>query len=156
MLFCQIVEDCVWCGWLFYYVCLGVSIYVNIEVLFVCVCQFGVCWMYDDEMDVMQFVYVLKVVEVFLSQVDYVYLMMCFDVLLVVVVFGVSVLLVCGVGMDVIELIVDCVVSLGKLWLVDVVELNLLFDIDNYIVCVVVCLVVCVVDGIGLQGVVYD
>ncbi|MGT2434275.1 hypothetical protein ACU4HD_46315 [Cupriavidus basilensis] len=58
-------------GRAFHYACLGVSTYANTEALLARARQLGVRWMHDDEMDVMQLAHVLKVVEVFSSQVDH-------------------------------------------------------------------------------------
>jgi formiminoglutamase len=118
--------------------------------------QLGVRWMHDDEMDVTQLAHVLKVVEVFLSQVDHVYLTMCLDVLPAAVAPGVSAPSARGVGMDLIEPIVDRVVSSGKLRLADVAELNPSLDIDHHTARVAARLVARVADGIGLQGAAHD
>jgi formiminoglutamase len=90
--------------------------------------------------------------QLFLSQVDHVYLTMCLDVLPAAVAPGVSAPSARGVGMDVIEPIVDRVVSSGKLRLADVAELNPSLDIDHHTARVAARLVARVADGIGLQG----
>ncbi|WP_296229380.1 formimidoylglutamase [Ralstonia sp. UBA689] len=150
--FRQIAEDCERRGWSFNYACLGVSTYANTEALFARARQLGVCWLHDDEMDILRLAHVLQTVEAFLNDVDHVYLTMCLDVLPASIAPGVSAPSARGVAMEVIESIVDCVAASGKLRLADVAELNPSLDIDNHTARVAARLVARVADGIAQQG----
>lgn len=141
MLFDQIVEDCVVYSVDLMYCCFGVSCLLNMFVLFECVDVLYVY--YVEDIDVQEWCFDVCMVDfdVWLVDVDYVYLIIDMDVLVVVVVLGVFVFVVYGIMLLVFEVFVQYVCVIGKVCVVDIVEINFEYDQDCCIVCVVVCLV---------------
>ena len=130
--FQQIAEDCTRRGWPFRYCCLGVSEFANTMALFKRANTLGATWLCDEEMDPARLDDTLAVVDHFLRGVDHVYLTICLDVLPAAVAQGVSAPAARGVGLQVIEAIVDRGAESGKVRLADVAELNPRFDIDSH------------------------
>ena len=130
--FQQIAEDCTRRGWPFRYCCLRVSEFANTMALFKRANTLGATWLCDEEMDPARLDDTLAVVDHFLRGVDHVYLTICLDVLPAAVAPGVSAPAARGVGLQVIEAIVDRVAESGKVRLADVAELNPRFDIDSH------------------------
>lgn len=147
--FRQIAEDCAARGWPFHYCCLGVSDYANTEALFERARQLGTVWRRDVDMDLAQREATLATLGAFLDGVDHVYLTICLDVLPAAVAPGVSAPAARGVGLEVIEPLIDAVVASGKLRLADVAELNPRFDIDAHTARVAARLVARVADGVA-------
>lgn len=129
--FRQIAEDCIARGWPFHYCCLGVSDFANTQALFERARSLGVRWLRDEDMGATQLDRVLATLDDFMSQIDHVYFTICLDVLPAAVAPGVSAPAARGVGLDVIEPIVDRVAASGKLRVADIAELNPARDIDQ-------------------------
>lgn len=129
--FRQIAADCAARGWPFHYLCLGVSRFANTAALFERAHALGARWRLDEEMDVAQLGMTRQALQQFLAQVDHAYFTVCLDVLPAAVAPGVSAPSARGVGLDVIEPLVDDVAASGKLRLADVAELNPDLDSDQ-------------------------
>ena len=67
----------------------------------------------------------------FVAGVDHVYLTFCLDVLPAPIAPGVSAPAVRGVGLDIVEPLIDLVINSGKLRVADIAEMNPRFDIDH-------------------------
>src|SRR5690606_37562603 len=128
--FRQIAENCRQRGWPFHYCCLGVSRYANTQALFDRAESLGATWLLDEEMTSHHAP--LARLDAFLENVDHVYFTLCLDVLPAGVAPGVSAPAARGVGLDVIEALVDHVAQSGKMRLADIAELNPDFDIDHH------------------------
>lgn len=128
--FRQIAEWCQAQAWPFHYCCLGVSAFANTRALFERAAALGVRWRLDEEMGVMQCEETLAELADFIAQVDHLYFTICLDVLPAAVAPGVSAPAARGVGLEVIEPIVDAVARSGKLRVCDIAELNPRMDID--------------------------
>ena len=128
--FRQIAEDCTASGWPFHYCCLGVSEFANTAALFARAEALGVVWRRDCDMDLLQRDATLTQLAAFLSGIDHVYLTVDLDVLPASVAPGVSAPAARGVSLEIIEPLIDLVVTSGKLRLMDVAEMNPLLDID--------------------------
>jgi formiminoglutamase len=129
--FRQVAEDCAARGWPFHYCCLGVSQTGNTRALFARAEALGVTLRQDEEMGALQLDACARTLTRFLEQVDHVYLTVCLDVLPAAVAPGVSAPSARGVALEVVEPLVDQVVTSGKLRLADVAELNPGLDIDE-------------------------
>ncbi|TFL15469.1 formimidoylglutamase [Pusillimonas caeni] len=127
--FRQIAENCRQRGWPFHYCCLGVSRYANTRALFDRAEALDVTWLLDEEMTGHHAA--LARLDAFLAGVDHVYFTLCLDVLPAYVAPGVSAPAARGVGLDVVEALVDHVAQSGKMRLADIAELNPDFDIDH-------------------------
>ncbi|MDN0073708.1 formimidoylglutamase [Crenobacter sp. SG2303] len=149
--FRQIAEDCAERGWPFHYACLGVSDYANTRALFERAEQLGVCWRRDEEMGIDRLAESRAQLEQFLAGVDHVYLTVCLDVLPAAVAPGVSAPAAHGVALEVVEALIDTVLSSGKLRLADVAELNPRLDIDSHTARVAARLIARVADAIAEQ-----
>lgn len=128
--FRQIAEDCAAEGWPFHYCCLGVSEFANTTALFARAEALGVVWRRDSDMDLLQRDATLAELGAFLADVDHAYLTVDLDVLPAAIAPGVSAPAARGVGLEVIEPLVEAVVASGKLRLMDVAEMNPLLDVD--------------------------
>lgn len=126
--FLQIAQDCAARGWVFRYACLGVSRYANTEALFVRARELGVLSQLDESLEAAHF---MPALQAFVAEVDDVYLTVCLDVLPGAVAPGVSSPAARGVGLDVIEPLIDAVCASGKVRLADIAEMNPRFDVDG-------------------------
>ncbi|HQR69489.1 MAG TPA: formimidoylglutamase [Burkholderiaceae bacterium] len=126
--FLQIASDCAARGWPFRYACLGVSRYSNTEALFARAQEHDVMWRLDEAVSVAG---TSPALSAFTASVDHLYLTFCLDVLPAAVAPGVSAPAARGVGLDVLEPLVDAVCATGKVRLADIAEMNPRFDIDG-------------------------
>ncbi len=126
--FLQIAQDCVARGWEFRYACFGVSRYSNTEALFERARELGVWVQLDEALDAAGGSSALTS---FIADVDDVYLTVCLDVLPAAVAPGVSSPAPRGVGLDVLEPLIDAVCASGKVRLADIAEMNPRFDADS-------------------------
>jgi formiminoglutamase len=124
--FLQIAHDCAARGWPFRYGCFGVSRYSNTRALFERAAKLGVAVVLDEQMQSAQ-----HALTAFVAGVDHVYLTFCLDVLPASIAPGVSAPAVRGVGLDIVEPLIDLVVKSGKLRVADIAEMNPRFDIDH-------------------------
>ncbi len=146
--FRQIAEECARRGWPFQYCCLGISRYSNTRALFERAQQLQARWRLDEDLGVDQIPGARQTLGEFISRVDHVYLTLCLDVLPAAVAPGVSAPAARGIGMDVVEPLVDGVVSSGKVRLADIAELNPRYDIDGRTAAVAARLVARIANGI--------
>jgi formiminoglutamase len=129
--FLQIAQQCEARGWPFRYACLGVSKFSNTRALFERAQELGVLWLADEVLTVLGLESADEALGEFISTVDHVYLTFCLDVLPAAVAPGVSGPAAHGVGLDVLEPLIDLVIASGKLRLADIAEMNPRFDIDG-------------------------
>jgi formiminoglutamase len=129
--FRQIAEDCATRGWPFHYCCLGISEFGNTQALFDRAQALGVRWLLDEDMHAGRLDQVRDMVAGFLAEVDHLYLTICLDVLPAGVAPGVSAPAARGVGLEMIEPVIDLIAGSGKLRLADIAELNPGRDIDQ-------------------------
>ncbi|MES2207046.1 MAG: formimidoylglutamase [Pseudomonadota bacterium] len=145
--FLQIAEYCKAQGWPFHYCCLGISRFANTQSLFHRAKTLGVVWRTDEEMTNMRLQLVLDTVQSFISQIDYLYLTVCLDVLPAAIAPGVSAPAARGVALEVIESVIDAITTSGKLLTVDIAELNPNYDIDQQTARVAARLVARIAEG---------
>jgi formiminoglutamase len=126
--FLQIAQDCEARSWEFRYACFGVSRYANTEALFARAHELGVLAQLDETLDATTGSSALAS---FIADVDDVYLTVCLDVLPAAVAPGVSSPAPRGVGLDVLEPLIDVVCASGKVRLADIAEMNPRFDADG-------------------------
>lgn len=129
--FRQIAEDCAARGWPFRYCCLGISDFANTEALFARARSLGVRWLRDEDMPVHRFAETAAMLDGFLADIDHLYLTVCLDVLPASVAPGVSAPSARGVGLEVVEQVIDLAAGSGRLRVADIAELNPLHDIDQ-------------------------
>jgi len=129
--FRQIAEECAGRGWPFHYCCLGVSRFANTRALFDRARQLEVIWRLDEEMGAEHLPALRQTVGEFISRVDHVYLTLCLDALPMSVAPGVSAPAPRGIGLNVVEPLVDVVMAGGKVRVADIAELNPRHDIDG-------------------------
>ncbi len=126
--FLQIANECTSRGWPFRYACFGVSRYSNTEALFARARELGVLAQLDEAVDPAHSATALRA---FIAEVDHVYLTVCLDVLPAAVAPGVSAPAARGVGLRVLEPLIEAVCESGKVRLADIAEMNPRFDIDG-------------------------
>jgi formiminoglutamase len=129
--FRQIAELCAARGAAFNYLCFGISELSNTTTLFNRARQFGVEYWLDEEMRQSDTVNLQAALAQRLMDADKVYLTIDLDVLPAAVAPGVSAPAGRGVAIEIIEDLVDEVLSSGKLALVDIAELNPILDRDD-------------------------
>lgn len=147
--FLQIAQDCAARGWPFRYACLGVSRFANSEALFARARELGVLVQIDESLDAAHF---MPSLQAFVADVDDIYLTVCLDVLPAAVAPGVSAPAARGVGLNVIEPLVDTVCDSGKVRLADVAEMNPRFDIDGRTAAVAARLAARIANGVARAG----
>jgi formiminoglutamase len=126
--FLQMAHDCDARGWPFSYACFGVSRYANTEALFSRARELSVLFELDEAVSAATGGSALSS---FLADVDHVYLTVCLDVLPAAVAPGVSSPAARGVGLEMLEPLIDAVCASGKVRLADIAEMNPRFDIDG-------------------------
>jgi formiminoglutamase len=147
--FLQIAQDCAARGWEFRYACLGVSRYANTEALFARARELGVLTQLDEALDAAHF---LPSLQAFVGDVDDVYLTVCLDVLPAAVAPGVSAPAARGVGLDVLEPLIDAVCASGKVRVADIAEMNPRFDIDGRTAAVAARIAARIANGVARAG----
>ena len=129
--FRQIAEDCAARQWPFAYACFGVSRFANTEALFARARQLDVLWREDENLNPQDLPAASSELSVFLAAADLVYLTICLDVLPPGLMPGVSAPSARGVGMEVLEPLIDLVLASGKVCIADIAELNPDYDVDG-------------------------
>jgi formiminoglutamase len=145
--FRQIAEDCAQRGWTFNYCCLGVSRYSNTRSLFERAHQLGATWWLDEALDVDQLPAVRQHFGEFIARVDHIYLTVCLDALPIAVAPGVSAPAARGIGLEIMEPLMDAALGSGKVRVADIAELNPLYDIDGRTATVAARLVARIANG---------
>jgi len=142
--FLQIARDCEARGWPFLYACMGVSRYANTAALFARADELDVLWRLDEAMGDAQ-----SALASFIASTDDLYLTFCLDVLPGAVAPGVSAPAPRGVGLDVLEPLIDTVVASGKLRLADIAEMNPRHDVDGRTAVVAARIVARIANGVA-------
>jgi formiminoglutamase len=145
--FLQIAEDCEERSWPFHYCCLGVSRYANTRALFERARQLEVVTILDEDMDSPE--PAAGALAGFVSDVDHVYLTVCLDALPAAVAPGVSSPAARGIGLAVIEPLIESVIASGKLRLADIAEMNPRYDIDRRTAAVAARIVARIANGVA-------
>lgn len=129
--FRQIAELCAARGATFRYLCFGISELANTSALFERAKSLGVEYRLDDEMRASAFDGLRDTLQRRMADADKIYLSIDLDVLPSGTAPGVSAPAARGVPLEIVEDLVDEVLSSGKLAIADIAELNPLFDRDN-------------------------
>jgi len=143
--FYQISQQCKQNDYEFRYCCLGVSEVSNTVALFQRADELGVCYRKDTDMVIIKLIDTLNLLEKFIDGCDVLYLTIDLDVLPACIAPGVSAPAARGVGLDVLEPLIESIVRSGKLKLADIAEYNPNFDIDNWTARVAARLFYCIV-----------
>jgi len=143
--FYQIAQQCQQQNYDFRYCCLGVSEISNTAALFKRADQLRVCYRKDAELGITRLADTIDLLQNFIADSDLLYLTIDLDVLPAYVAPGVSAPAVRGVGLDVLEPLIEVIAGSGKLRLADIAEYNPNFDIDNRTARVVARLFHCIV-----------
>ena len=130
--FYQIAQQCQALGIPFNYCCWGVSETANTAALFQRADSLGVSYRRDTEMAITQLTETLQQLQLFIDDCDAIYLSIDLDVLPASVAPGVSAPAPRGVGLEVLEPLIQQISQSGKLKLADIAEYNPEFDIDNW------------------------
>lgn len=149
--FLQIAESCEKRGWPFRYCCLGISRTANTAALFQRASALNVLWRLDEQLIASRLDETREALAGFIGAADYVYLTLCLDVLPAAVAPGVSAPAARGIGLDIVEPLVDDVVRSGKVAITDIAEMNPRYDIDARTAHVAARLVARVANGIALH-----
>jgi formiminoglutamase len=150
--FLQIAESCEARGWPFRYCCLGISRTANTAALFERAQSLDVLWRLDEQLTGVGLVESQAMLARFIGSVDYVYLTLCLDALPAAIAPGVSAPAARGIGLDVIEPLVDDIVRSGKLALADIAEMNPRYDIDGRTARVAARLAARIANGVALRS----
>jgi formiminoglutamase len=129
--FRQIAEDCRARGWPYRYTVLGISEPSNTAALFERARSLGATFRLDQDCTLAELPELRAELDAFLSAIDWFYLTICLDVLAASVAPGVSAPAALGVGLGVVEALVQAAKSSGKLRLGEVAELNPALDLDD-------------------------
>ncbi|WP_432473047.1 formimidoylglutamase [Amphritea sp. HPY] len=129
--FYQIAQQCQQQNYDFRYCCLGVSEISNTAALFQRADQLGVCYRKDAELGITRLAETIDLLQNFIAGCDLLYLTIDLDVLPAYIAPGVSAPAARGVGLDVLEPLIEAIAGSGKLRLADIAEYNPNFDIDN-------------------------
>lgn len=129
--FYQIAQQCQANNWPFSYCCLGVSEMSNTAALFRRADQLNVTYRKDSELDITRLTESTHLLQQFMADCDQLYLTIDLDVLPAPVAPGVSAPAARGVGLEILEPLIETIVASGKLRLADLAEYNPEFDIDN-------------------------
>ena len=150
--FRQIAEQCQRTGRPFDYCCIGVSRYANTQPLFARAQNLGVTYLLDEELLVTDLAAAHRRVADFLAPLDALYLTFCLDVLPAGVAPGVSAPAARGVGLEVLEPLLDRVLGSGRVRIADIAELNPRFDLDQRTARVAARLVARIADAVGRRA----
>lgn len=129
--FSQIAEQCEQRGWLFQYACLGVSRANNTQALFQHAHDLNVMVYEDREIFSTKLGDVIRDIQRFMANCEYLYLTIDLDVLPAAEAPGVSAPAARGVSLAMLEPLIETIRDSGKLLLADIAELNPSYDIDN-------------------------
>lgn len=149
--FLQIADGCEERAWPFRYCCLGVSRYANTRALFERARQLDVVWILDEDME--QAEPAAGALAGFVSDVDHVYLTVCLDALPAAVAPGVSAPAARGIGLAVVEPLIEAVIASGKLRLADIAEMNPRYDVDRRTAVVAARIVARIANGVARASV---
>ena len=106
--------------------------------------KLGVVFVRDEQMQSAQ-----QALATFVSQVDHIYLTFCLDVLPAPIAPGVSAPAARGIGLDIVEPLIDLVIDSRKLRVADIAEMNPRFDIDYQTAAVAARIVARLANGVA-------
>ncbi|WP_194842663.1 imidazolonepropionase [Endozoicomonas sp. OPT23] len=129
--FWQIHQHCQQTGIPFHYFCLGVSDCSNTEALFKRANDLGVIYHTDREMTYERMEQIREELGCYIDQMDHIYLTIDLDVFPASQAPGVSAPASRGVGIEIIEPLLELIRNSGKISLVDIAEYNPNHDIDQ-------------------------
>lgn len=129
--FRQIAELCTSQGVNFRYLCVGVSELANTSALFARADALGVEYWVDEDVSKISLKTLREELRARISRVHKVYLSIDLDVLPGAVAPGVSAPAARGIALEIVEELVDEVLSSGRLALADIAEMNPAFDFDD-------------------------
>jgi formiminoglutamase len=129
--FRQIAEMCAAEGAAFQYLCLGISELANTSALFERAQSLGVEYWLDDEMRASKLGEIRDMLHRKMKSTDMIYLSIDLDVMPAAVAPGVSAPAARGIALEIVEDLVDDILSSGKLALADIAEFNPLLDRDD-------------------------
>ena len=129
--FWQIAQYAKQKGHPFSYMCLGVSHCSNTRALFKRANDLGVIYKTDQEMSLLNLDELMDSVQAYLDSIDHLYLTIDLDVFPAAQVPGVSAPAARGVGLEVVEPLLQLIKDSGKISLFDVAELNPAYDMDS-------------------------
>jgi len=129
--FRQIAELCAAQGTAFHYLCLGISELTNTSALFERAKELGVEYWLDEEMRASRLGEIRDMLHRKMKSVDTIYLSIDLDVLPAAVAPGVSAPAARGIALEIIEDLIDDILSSEKLALADIAELNPVLDRDD-------------------------
>jgi formiminoglutamase len=129
--FRQIADHCQQNARSFDYLCLGISRFANTRALFERADALGVAYLLDEQLSAATLPEAREVLSAFLQPLDALYLTICLDALPAHVAPGVSAPAARGIGLDVVEPLLDLVLASGLVRLADIAELNPRHDIDH-------------------------
>jgi len=130
--FYQIAQACQEQDWPFRYCCLGVSEMANTQALFQRAQDLGVSYRLDKQMTLLDLPNIKEQLQAFMEDCDHLYLTVDLDVLPASVAPGVSAPAARGVGLEVIEPLIELIRASQKLRLADLAEYNLNYDQDSH------------------------
>lgn len=130
--FAQIAEVCTYNQWSYCYACLGISRMSNTPALFARAKQLNVWYQEDLQMTLRDLPNLEAQLDQFIHQCDHLYLTIDLDVFPAAQAPGVSAPAARGVSLEVIEPLLIQIANSGKLRLMDLAELNPLFDQDDH------------------------
>ena len=141
----QIAHDCEARGWPFRYACFGVSRYSNTRALFQRAHKSLASSMYSMNGCSPR----SRRWPLLCGESIIVYLTFCLDVLPAAIAPGVSAPAVRGIGLDMLEPLIDLVIDSRKLRLADIAEMNPRFDIDYQTAAVAARIVARIANGVA-------
>jgi formiminoglutamase len=147
--FRQIAEHCEQHARPFDYLCVGVSRFANTRALFERAASLGVGYLLDEHLSTATLPEARAVLDDFLKPLDAVYLTICLDALPAHIAPGVSAPAARGIGLDVIEPLIDLVTASRLVRLADIAELNPRLDLDHRSARVAARLIARVVESTG-------
>ncbi len=130
--FYQIAQACQEQAWPFRYCCLGVSEMANTQALFQRAHDLGASYRLDKQMTLLDLPDIKAQLQAFMADCDHLYLTVDLDVLPASVAPGVSAPAARGVGLEVIEPLIELIRASQKLRLADLAEYNLNYDQDSH------------------------
>lgn len=129
--FRQIADACAQHRYDFNYFCLGVSRYANTRALFERAGALGVHYLLDEQLTPEALPEAREKLANFMRPLDDIYLTICLDALPAHLAPGVSAPAARGIGLDVLEPLLDLVLASGRVRVADIAELNPRLDIDH-------------------------
>lgn len=129
--FLQIADDLIEDNRVFNYLCLGIQQYGNTQKLFSTAKEYGADYVFAPAMQVYNYEALRERLQQFIALVDVLYVSIDLDVFAAAYAPGVSAPAALGIQPEIALILLQEIISSGKLLTLDVVELNPEFDVDN-------------------------